>query len=209
MIGPDDKSLHVTSVNLYRADQYRKGASGIYGYQGPHGRDDEDWRSFQFDHLPAGDYILVFNDSDRAEPESPFHRTFYPRAAKAEDAQIIHLAAGQQVTNADIHLGEAGGLREITVRIVWSGREPASWVPVSIVAEGYGTRTWPTKPDEDRPNTYALALWQGVQYTIQATAPCRTGGANEAKTNTVTVDGDDSSASVITLTFDKGWCEGK
>jgi len=208
VVGPGDKPLHATSVSLYRADQYQQGKAGMYGYQGPHGPHEENWRPFQFDHLPAGDYILVFNYADFVERDTPFHRTFYPHAAKVEDGQIIHLAAGQQITNADIHVGEAAALREITVRVGWSGKEPTGWVPVSIIAEGPGTRTWLAEPRKDDPYTYRLALWQSVHYSIQATAQCRTSGT-EAKTNTVAVNGGDSSVSEITLTFDKDWCAGK
>jgi len=209
VIGPDEKPVHVASVSLYRADRYEEAASGTYGYQGPRGPKDEKWRPFEFDRLPAGDYILVFNYSDSVLRDTPFHRAFYPRAAKVENAQVIHLANGQQITNADIHVGEAAALREITVRIVWSGREPTGWVPVSIVAEGRGTRTWHAEPHKEDPHTYTLALWQSAQYSIQATTPCRTGGAKEAKTNAVAVDGSDPSVSEITLTFDNGWCGGK
>jgi len=151
VIGPGDKPLHATSVSLYRADYYQQGKAGVYGYQGPHGPHEENWRPFEFDHLPAGDYILVFNYADFVERDAPFHRTFYPHAAKVEDAQIIHLAAGQQITNADIHVGEAAALREITVRVAWSGKGPTGWVPVRIVAEGPGTRTWLAEPKKTIP----------------------------------------------------------
>jgi hypothetical protein len=208
VIGPGDKPLHATSVNLYRADYYQQGNEGVYGYQGPHGPHDENWRPFEFDHLPAGDYLLVFNYADSVERDTPFHRTFYPHAAKVEDAQVIHLAAGQQITNADIHVGEAAALREITVRVAWSSKEPTGFVPVSIVAEAPGTRTWFAEPKKDDPYTYTLALWQSVHYSIQATARCRTSGT-EARTNPVAVNGGDSSVSEITLTFDEGWCADK
>jgi len=205
VIGPDGKPVHVASVGLYRADQHREGEPQMQGYQGPHGPHDEEWKSFEFDRLAAGDYILVFNYSDQVERDTPFHRTFYPRSSKVQDAQTIHLSDGQQITNADIHVGNAAAVREITVRIAWSGREPTAWVPVSIVAQGPGTQTWLAKPQRD-PFTYTLALWQGVRYSIQATTPCRTAGSREAKTNTVAADGGDSSISEIILTFDKEWC---
>jgi len=205
VIGPSGTPLHATSVSLYRGDQYQQENAGMYGYQGPHGPREENWKPFEFDHLPAGDYILVFNYADFVERDTPFRRTFYPNAARVEDTQIIHLAAGQQITNADIHVGEATALREITVRVQWSGKEPTGWVPVSIIAEGPGTRTWLAEPKKDDPYTYTLALWQSVNYSIRATAQCRTRGT-AAKTNTVAVHGADSSVPEITLTFDRDWC---
>lgn len=181
----------------------------MYGFQGVRGRLDEDWKPFQFNHLPPGDYILVFNYLDNVQPSIPFHRTFYPHAAKVEGSQIIHLSAGQQITDADIHVGAAAALRVITVRIVWTGREPDGWLPVSIAAGGRGTQTWAATPNKDDPHAYTLALWQGERYSIQATAHCRTGAAREAKTDTVDVDGSDASISQITLAFPQGWCAGQ
>jgi hypothetical protein len=209
VIGPDDKPVHVASVNLYRADESGEGKPGLLGYQGGRGPHDENWEPFPFDHLPAGNYILVFNYSDSVEQATPFHRTFYPGATKPEDTQIIHLATGQQITNADIHVCEAAARREITVRIAWSAKEPTGWVPVSILAKGRGTRTRLAEHKHDDPHTYKLALWQSERYSIQATTPCHAGGEKEATTNTVVVDGKDFSVSEITLTFDKDWCSDK
>jgi hypothetical protein len=208
VIGPGNKPLHATSVSLYHADQYEQGKAGMYGYQGPHGPHEENWRPFEFDHLLAGDYILVFNYADFVERDTPFHRTFYLHATKVEGAQIIHLAPGQQITNADIHVGEPAALREVTMRVAWSGKGPTGWVPVRIIAEAPGTRTWLAEPKKDDPYTYTMALWQSVDYSIQATAECRTSGT-EARTNTVAVKASDSSVPEITLTFDKDWCANK
>ncbi len=206
VIGPDGKPVRSAMVGLCRADHYREAKAERHSFQGPHGPRGDHWTPFAFDRLPAGDYLLVFNDADSVEWRTPYRRTFYPRAARVEDAQVIHLAAGRQITNADILLGAPAAVREITVRIAWSGREPAAWVPVGIVAEGRGTRTWMAEPSKDHPHTYTLPLWQSERYSIQASIPCHTGGAETAKTNAVAVDGNDLSISEITLTFDRHWC---
>lgn len=208
VIGPGNQPLHATSVYLYHADEYEQDKPGIYAYQGPHGPHEENRGPFEFDHLPAGDYILVFNSADFVERDNPFHRMFYPHATNLEDAQILHLVAGQQITKADIHVGEAAAVREITVRVSWSGKEPTSWVPVSIIAEAPGTKTWLAEPTKDHPYTFTMALWQSVDYSIQATTECRT-NRTEARTNTVAVEGGDASVREITLTFDKDWCADK
>ena len=210
VIGPDGQPLYATRVDLYRPDQYTEGERGLfpYGYQGPQPPLNE-WVPFKFDHLSPGNYILVFNYADEAEPDEPFHRTFYPHAARLEDAQVIHLSRGQQIANADIHVGNASPTRPITVRIAWSGRKPEEYSPAHVIAEASGgTRSWPSSgpwsPGHD-PDTYTLNLWQSAQYSIRATASCRA-RAREAKTNIVAVDGGDPSVSEITLTFDKGDC---
>src|ERR1017187_9232035 len=55
------------------------------------------WRPFHFSHLPAGDYLLVFNAANWEDPYAPFRMTFYPNASSREGAQPIHLSDGQQV----------------------------------------------------------------------------------------------------------------
>ena len=209
VIGPDGQPLHATRLDLYRLDQYTEGKRGIFGSQGPWPPLNE-WRPFAFDHLSAGDYVLVFNYADQAEPDEPFHRTFYPHAARLEDAQVIHLSRGQQIVNADIHAGHASPTRRITVRIAWSGRKPEEYSPAVVIAEASGgTQTWPSagpgSPGHDW-GTYTLNLWQSAQYSIRATASCRAGRTREARTDIVVVDGGDPSVSEITLTFDKGDC---
>jgi hypothetical protein len=84
-------------VELYRADQYGEAQAGAYAYQG-------ESKPFELTHLPVGDYVLVFNTRDQADPDGPFPRTFYPGAPDRSGAQIIHLEDDQQTMNADIHL---------------------------------------------------------------------------------------------------------
>src|SRR2546429_5853696 len=51
------------------------------------------------DALPICDYILVFNSSNRIDPEAPFPRTFYPGASDLKQAGRIHLEEGQHITD--------------------------------------------------------------------------------------------------------------
>jgi hypothetical protein len=97
VMGLDGAPLITASVELYRADLYQEGQAGVFGYQG-------DSKPFEFVHLPAGDYILVFNRRDQARSGTSFPRTFYPDAPDLRSAQIIHLKDGQKIVNADIRL---------------------------------------------------------------------------------------------------------
>jgi hypothetical protein len=225
VIGPDNKPLHGAMVSLYRPGRVPSDpglerdfvvpTGRIVGSMlGPHGEflpgnvvGSHRPGGFDFDHLPAGDYILVFNYWDSANLGTPFHRTFYPRADTAEDAQAIRLSAGQQITNADIHVGETAAAREIKVRIAWSGKEPPGPVPVRVVAEGRGTWTTAYSPQTDDPHVYALALWGNVRYSVKATTRCHpTGWTDRAQTDVVSVDGGDTAVSEVTLTFDENAC---
>jgi len=103
IIGPDGKPLDSAAVELYRASRYNEREAGLFGFQGRR-RPGEDWKLFEFYHLPAGDYVLVFNRQNRKEPDAPFLPTFFPSAPDRESAVVIHLAEGQQISNADIHV---------------------------------------------------------------------------------------------------------
>ncbi len=103
IIGPDGNPLSSTYAELYFASHYDERGSGLFGYQG-RARPGEEWKPFEFYHLPAGDYILVFNRLNRYEPATPFPRTFYPHASELKGAQVIHLSDGQQILDADIYV---------------------------------------------------------------------------------------------------------
>lgn len=115
VIGPDGKPLHLAFVNLYLASRYKDGKPGSYSFQGK-GRPFAEWRPFEFYHLPGNDYVLVFNPQNDESPDAPVPTTFYPRATNLEGSQAIHLADGQDLLNADIHVSDPLPTRQITVR---------------------------------------------------------------------------------------------
>ncbi len=195
--GPDAKPLRQTSVDLYRVGQYREGQAGLCAYQG-------EGKPFEFAHLPAGDYIIVFNNLNRANPDAPFPRTFYPGVAHLGSSQTIRLADGQQISHADIHV--SGGLptRRIAVRLTWGERKQSEYYPPTIiVSASQGTQPYPYKTSD---LSYTLNLLLTARYTIHGEAYCRAGTKEKTETSAVTVDGSDPSVSDVTLVFDKGQC---
>jgi len=104
VIGPDGQLLHTTSVYLYRVDQYKGEDPSTYAYLGTEPPLSLS-NPFEFKHLAPGDYILIFDYRNQLDAVSGFHRTYYPNAAGFEEAEVIHLARGQQVVDADIHVG--------------------------------------------------------------------------------------------------------
>ena len=72
--------------------------------------------------------------------------TFYPRATNFEGSQVIHLADGQDLLNADIHVSDPLPTRQITVRQVWGGRQPEdSYSPQVIVNANKGKNPFPDR----------------------------------------------------------------
>jgi hypothetical protein len=198
VIGPDGVPRASTSVFLFRADEYKDGASGAYAYQG-------DGKPFDYTRLAPGDYILKFGSTrDRIAPDNPFPPTFYPSALDVRRATVIHLAEGQQILDADIHLPAPIPTRTIEVVLDWNGRRRGDYMPPSITAE----------PDEAQSpywkgiaaDRYEVTLRRDSIYRLHVRTPCWQPSTGTATSDTVTVSGGDEAVSRVTLTFPPGGC---
>jgi hypothetical protein len=159
VLGPDGKPLHPASVELYRADHYDDSRPGWWEYQGERGY-------FEFDHVGAGDYILVFNRHNRLDPNSPFPRAFYPGTPDLGQAERIEVREGQQIEKADIHLEEGLPSRQIKVRIESPRRITLRNLVVTAKAD-HGENPIAYKlPD----GLYQFTLLKDARYTISAHA---------------------------------------
>jgi hypothetical protein len=198
VIGPDGVPLDSCIVGLYRLDRYDAGV-GIGG-------DQEGSKRFEFSHLQAGDYVLVFNRTGQAHPDYPFPRTFYPGTPDFPSAQIIHLQEGQNIANADIHLRQAATpTRKIAIQLLWGLLQSKDYYPPQVfVTASEGAEPYPNEISDDK---YTLNMLLNATYTIYAEADCRVGTNGRAKTDTVTLNGGDTSVSELKLTFsNKGGC---
>jgi hypothetical protein len=197
VVAPDGNPLRSTSVGLYRVDRYKNGEAGLYANQ-------DNGKPFEFVHLPGGDYILVFNRANQADPDAPFPRTFYPNAADLQGSVPIHLADGQQILNADIHVSNGLPTRELTVQLGWGGKQRSDYYSPQIIieaSEGKAPYAYRTAQD-----SYALNLLLSARYTIRAEAICQMGTKGKTATGVISVDGRDPSVSKVTFTFAKGEC---
>lgn len=157
VLGPDEKPLPIASVELYRTDRYAESQPGLWGFQGAKGE-------FEFDHIGPGEYVLVFNRTNRLDPNSPFPRAFYPGSTAQDDSTIIKLKDGQQLLKANIHLGEGYPTRQVRVDLKWNGGRPPGEVTVMAKAD-QGENPAAHKVGE---STYEFTLLQSAHYTISA-----------------------------------------
>jgi hypothetical protein len=203
VIGPDGKPLHLAVANLYLAGRYEAGGHGSFSLQGK-GSPRSEWKPFEFYHLPVGDYVLVFNPRNEEDPDAPFLTTFYPDATNLKSSQIIHLADGQQLSDADIHVSDPLPTRQITVHLIWGGKQPEDFFPPQlIVSANHGKNPF---PEETSRFVYTLNLLLSARYAVHAEAFCQMGTTGKAITDDQTVDGSDLSVSQITLEFRLGEC---
>ena len=199
VIGPDGRPRDGLSVNLFRADDP---SHGVNEWQG-------DGKPFEFTMIPPGDYVLAFGDvkPHPLNPDHPFPDTFYPNAPDFASATVIHLAPGQQIVNADIHLPPGRPTRKLEVVLNWNGMR---------VADTYGAFVTATTADSLGPyarkmadDTYTVNLLPDATYRIRATASCKQPGVTAATTDMIVVDGSDESMARVTLTFAPGGCPPK
>lgn len=203
VIGPDGTPLRLAVVYLYPASRYKEGKRGSYSLQGQ-GTPFSEWKPFEFHHLPGDDYVLVFNPKNEEQPDAPFPTTFYPDSASIEEAQIIHIADGQQLSGADIHVSHPLPTRQVAIRLLWGGRQPQDFYPPQvIVTASRGTDPF---PQETGQYAYTINVLLSARYTIHAEAFCRIGSKGQAESDDITVDGSDPSVSEPTLRFVKGEC---
>jgi hypothetical protein len=218
VVGPDGKPLKLASVELYRSDKYDNDKPGLWGFQGSAANGAKE-AGFEFDHIGAGDYLLVFNRMDRKDPNTPFPRTFYPGAADQGDAVAIHLKDGQQLLNANIKLRDGYPTRKVKVALKWTdGRPPGDVTVMGKAEDGGGGNPSAVKIGE---GAYEFTILENAKYTFSAWEdldPSRAGAAASKRGSecnlparieapSVTVDGADPEAKEITLTFAKPECQ--
>ncbi len=97
VLGPDGKPLPIASVELFRVGHYDDSRPGLWGFQGAKG-------VFDFDHVGPGQYVLVFNRTDKRDPNSPFPRAFYPGVGEISAAKPIVLKDGQDLAGVNMKL---------------------------------------------------------------------------------------------------------
>jgi hypothetical protein len=207
VLGPDEKPLNLASVELYRADRFKDTEPGLWGFQGSKGE-------FEFDHVGPGEYILVFNRTNRKDPNSPFPRTFYPGVSEQNETAVITLKDGEQLLNANIQVNDGYPTHKIRAQLKWKdGRPPGEVTIMAKASEG-------ENPAAQRigEGVYDFTLLQSGHYTISAWEdldPQRLSQRRGKETCTIparidaepaTVDGADAEITEITLTFPSAAC---
>ena len=207
--GPDGKPLAMASLELFRVGTYDDKKPGYWGFQGMKG-------VFDFDHIGPGEYVLVYNRTNRKDPNSPFSRIFYPGVADLAEAQAIVLKEGQQLQKVNMKVSGGYPIRTLRVRLKWTGPVPDGNVTVAAKAERG------ENPAASRVNdsVYAFPLFPDTDYTISAWEDLAPGHAPvprkrgqpacslpaKIQAEDVTVAGSDEDTKEVTLIFPKPDC---
>jgi hypothetical protein len=207
VLGPDGKPLPIASVELYRAGTYEDSRPGFWGFQGAQG-------VYDLDHVGAGEYILVFNRANRADPNSPYPRSFYPGVSNLADAQTIKLKDGQQLLKVNMTVKDGYPTHLLRVQVKWQGGRPPGSVTVMAKADDGQNPS----VEKLRDGVYQFTLLESTNYTLSAWEDLTPGrAAGRGKTDCapparidaepVALAGADTNTKDITLTLISPGCE--
>jgi hypothetical protein len=91
---------------------------------------------FTIQRLPSGNYVLGVNITEppRAGPylNHPFSPAFFPGVPLRENAKIIHVESGEELTGFDLQLSLPLVQRTITGRVTWPDGQPARGASVEL-----------------------------------------------------------------------------
>lgn len=198
VLGADGAPIKYADVELFRSDRYTDEARGWWEFQ------DKDDGYFEFYHVAPGTYIIVFHNSNNADPDIPYRRTFYPGSPDLKSALTVTVADGQEFLNADIHAIGYMPTRQLIVRVHWT----ESPVPEDVYVFAKSSEGGMPIAERIAPGVYQFTLFHGVRYTIYASQDCgRRWEGNTSfpigirETEQVTVDGSDSRTPEVSLSL--------
>jgi hypothetical protein len=199
VLGPDGEPLRLASVELFRAGQYADTKPGLWSFQGFKGY-------FDFDHIGPGEYVLVYNRTNRRDPNSPYPRTFYPGVPDVKAAERITMKDGQQL-KLSLKLKDGYRIRPLKVHVRWqNGRPPGN---LTVMAKAEDGANPAAEKIED--GLFEFPLLETARYTVTAWEdldPQRSGTGGGAcaipariDAEPVSVDGANEKETEVTVSF--------
>ena len=136
---------------------------------------------FDFDEVPAGQYVLAVNYRGRRSLYSaPFLPSYFPNAASKTEAQVITVADGVPVELGDFILQKRYPTVAVSGIVVTSDGKPISGAYVDLEQSG-GERDRARWVQTDADGRFVVQAFEGVTYTLRAHADGPTGGSVESE----------------------------
>jgi hypothetical protein len=192
VFGADGKPLAYAAVELFRRDLYPGDGRAMAWFESQ----DLEKPEFVFDHVAAGDYILVYNNEERIEPIRPYPRTFYPGVADFTQAQTIHVKEGEDVAGLRMQLSGGAKTRSMIVRLVAPGGQLPDVAYVDAKEEDGSHLT------EQRISrgVFQIEGFPGKRYRMQGDGYCTSKG-KEMKTPVGFIDSGENAPGELTLAY--------
>jgi len=135
-----------------------------------HAQTDEEGR-YRFEGLSPGRYLLGIHLAFYPQPDDPtnaYARTFYPGVARAEEAEVLELRAGEELNGRDLRLPPRRTESVIRGRVVWTDGTPVANAAVSYSDVTYGDAKVGFILNADERGEFTLKTYVGSVCRIEA-----------------------------------------
>jgi hypothetical protein len=160
-------------------------------------------KGFQFLHVVPGNYILVFNNSEKPDADAPYPRTFYPGVTDFARAVPVHVAEIDREINADIHLSSGEETNEITVQLEWPGLYKSKKEDVLFLFFHSDSGDHPIARDSGD-HAFSARILKRATYLVKGVAFCAS--RQQVETPSITIHGSDIFTEPLILRFPENAC---
>lgn len=129
---------------------------------------------YKFSALPPGRYLLgvrLVPPARRDDPAAAFPRTYYPGVARADEADVLELKAGEELAGRDLLLPPRLAESVIRVRVVWDDGAPVPNAHVLYRETTYGDNQFEQGTPADELGQFEIKTRVGAVFQIRASAP--------------------------------------
>lgn len=126
---------------------------------------------FNFSAVPAGEYLLAVNLSRYPEPNDPtnaYPRTYYPGVTDPSKAEIITLAAGENLRELNLQLPTRREPSTITGKVVWQDGTPVASAGISFREVTYHDPQMNNGMQADDQGYFTINGYVGQTFVIEA-----------------------------------------
>lgn len=126
---------------------------------------------FSFSALPPGQYLLAVNLNRFPEPNDPtnaYPRTYYPGVTDISEAEIITLAAGENLREVNMQLPSRRSPGVISGKVVWDDGTPVANAGISFREVTYHDPQLNYGIQADDQGYFTINGYIGQQFVIEA-----------------------------------------
>lgn len=164
----DAKGKPVPRLNVTVVDA--DGRNPDISRYGRHAQTDAEGR-YRFEELPPGRYLLgvrLVELSQQDDQVNAYARTYYPGVARAEEAEVLELAAGGELKGRDLRLPPRRAESVIRGRVVWSDGAPVSNAVVAYRDVTYADTRINHTVNADERGEFAIKTYAGSAIRVEA-----------------------------------------
>jgi hypothetical protein len=122
---------------------------------------------FEFDRVPAGEYLLGINITESPGTDAPYLPTYYPGVADRSQATRIKIGDGEKLESYTLRVGPEAQQRVIAGVLAWRDGTPAPGAYVYLSDQSHpGWFAW--RSETDAAGRFTLKGYEGIRYWVLA-----------------------------------------